>query len=231
MLQLVSPAKHKVEISAFELKITYGEHLALNLPELKCKGNVIGLIGHNGAGKSTLMKTILGLLPAKIGQLQVKSIEQGSEILLNPKDHMAFCPETGSVFSDISVKHYIQMWCRVKYQDANYYRRQGQHYMQIFEIEPLLNKLGRELSKGQKRRVQTMIGFLINPKLFLIDEPFDGLDVEKTQELIDVIKTEAAQRSFIVSSHRMDVVERLADVVLVLRHGELVVLGNVCDVC
>lgn len=231
MLQLISPEKRVAQIEARNLQVSYGSNLALNLPLLHCSGNIIGLIGHNGAGKSTLMKAILQLLPVDAGSLQVKWVGRGFNQTMSPKDDMAFCPETGSVFADITVKNYIQMWCRVRYSDANYFRDVGDQYMKLFDIYPLLHKLGRELSKGQRRRVQTMIGFLIDPKLFLIDEPFDGLDVEKTQELIDIVKTEAGRRSFIVSSHRMDVIERLADFVLVLQRGEIAAAGSVQEVC
>ncbi len=231
MLKLVTPTKNEIEIRASHLTVAYGNQVALDLRELSCRGNIIGLIGHNGAGKSTLMKAILGLLPLQHGNLKVSVLQGKSALTLNPKEHMAFCPETGSVFSDISVKHYIQMWCRVKHNDSQYYRKQGRDYLQLFEIEPLLRKLGRELSKGQRRRVQTLIGFLTDPQLFLIDEPFDGLDVEKTQELIDIIKAESAQRSFIISSHRMDVVERMADQVIALQHSKLAACGSIKEVC
>jgi ABC-2 type transport system ATP-binding protein len=144
---------------------------------------------------------------------------------------MAFCPENGSVFADISVARYMELWSRLRCSHAHHYRDEGKYYLDTLDIHPLLKKKGRELSKGQRRRVQTALGFMLSPSLFLFDEPFDGLDVRRTNQLMEIILAEQSKRCFIVSSHRMDVVERIADTVLVLKDGGFVVSGDVNHVC
>jgi ABC-2 type transport system ATP-binding protein len=215
-------------LEANSLLVSYGEQLALDIPELSISGRIVALLGHNGAGKSTFIKTLLGLLSPQRGILAAKD-QNGA--LLSAENDMAFCPETGSVFEDISVEEYIGLWCRLRHRDSKYYRKQGRHYLELLEIGPLLKKKGRELSKGQRRRVQTAIGFLTEPRLFLFDEPFDGLDVQKTQELTDIIEKQSASTCFIISSHRMDVMERLADRALVLENGLLAASGTISETC
>ncbi len=199
---------------------------AIEIPELDISANIFSVIGHNGAGKSTFIKSALGLLPDLAGSLEISA---GDELLV-PRDHMAFCPENGAVFADISVLDYVKLWCRVKCGSGDHYKVEGKHVIDLLELEPLFPKLGRELSKGQRRRVQTAIGFLCKPKLFLFDEPFDGLDVQRTSDLADLIRSHRDEMSFVVSSHRMDVVERLSDIVLVLREGAVESVGPVSEV-
>jgi ABC-2 type transport system ATP-binding protein len=215
-------------LEAHALIVSYGDQRALDIPELSIKGNILALLGHNGAGKSTFIKTLLGLLAPQRGSLAAKN---SGGILLSAENDMAFCPETGSVFEDISVEEYIALWCRLRHRDSKYYRTQGKHYLELLEIGPLLKKKGRELSKGQRRRVQTAIGFLTEPRLFLFDEPFDGLDVQKTQELTDIIEKQSQSTCFIISSHRMDVMERLADHALVLENGLVAASGTISETC
>jgi ABC-2 type transport system ATP-binding protein len=217
-----------VSIRARDLVVRYSDLVALDIPRLECSGSVIALLGHNGAGKSTLLKTILGLLEPLSGQV---SFTKSDGSILKPERDMAFCPENGAIFADIAVERYLECWCRITRDDARYYRNAGSKYVELLSIEELFTKKGRELSKGQRRRVQTALGFMGDPSLFLFDEPFDGLDVQRTNDLMEIVEQERSQRSFIISSHRMDVMERLADMVIVLQHGEVACSGTVSEVC
>jgi len=218
----------RVAIEIENLNVRYAELQALRIDTLRVKGGVFALLGHNGAGKSTLIKTLLGLLEPRSGSLGAFSID-GQRLI--PQKDMAFCPENGAVFADISVEEYLRLWCRIKHNDARYYKNVGSHYVERLNIQPLLRKRGRELSKGQRRRVQTALGFMSDPRLFLFDEPFDGLDVQRTTELMEIVEEEQEKRSFLISSHRMDVMERLADTIVVLQDGQVRCKGGLESVC
>jgi ABC-type multidrug transport system ATPase subunit len=223
--------KPTLTITATDLMVQYNHTLALTAKEASFSGQVIAVIGHNGAGKSTLIKTILGLVRPERGKVTCSFTHHGATTRLVPEEHMAFCPEMGSVFSDIFVEDYIKLWCRMKHRDGSYYKKEGAKYIERLDMGPVMRKRGRELSKGQRRRVQTTIGFLTKPRLFLFDEPFDGLDIIRTQELTNLIDEHSREMTFIVSSHRMDVMERLADYVVVLKNGEFVSYGALEAVC
>lgn len=221
-------SQKQVTLEAEGFSVGYDGNVVLSTGRVDLTGNVIALAGHNGAGKSTFIKALLGLLPPESGILQARETESGE--LLRPDKHMAFCPETGSVFADITVKEYLKLWCRLKAPRGNYFEKEGAELLEALELYPLLGKKGRELSKGQKQRVQTAAGFFTQPTFFLFDEPFDGLDVQRTHELMSIIREFTPQISFLVSSHRMDVVERLADHVIVLQNGRIKTSGPTTEV-
>ena len=226
-IKLLAP----VELRAKSLFVGYGDTLALRVPELSVRGRVIAIIGHNGSGKSTFMKTLLDLLIPKAGTLEALFYGENGMEKLVPKHHMAFSPESGAVFSDLSVEAYIKLWCRIKTNDARYYLNDGAKFIEELGVSHLLSRLGRALSKGERRRVQTAIGFLTQPRLFLLDEPFSGLDVRQASELARIFRQESKSTAMFIASHRMDLVEQLADSVIVLQKGEVVFAGSVTEVC
>lgn len=220
-----------LNLSADNLLIKYGKVDALKIDKLNIRGRIIAVIGHNGSGKSTLIKSILGLLQPKRGEINIHWEDKDSRQKLVAEDHMAFAPENGAVFEDLDIESYLKLWCRIKQRDGNYYKKQGSAIVEQLCIPELFNKLGRELSKGQRRRVQSAVGFLSNPKLFLFDEPFDGLDILQSNEMANIMQSHASQMSMIISSHRMEVVERIADLIVVLKEGQIHIAGQVDDVC
>ncbi len=224
----------QITLRAKNLNIYYDSYRALSIPSLEVQGNVIAIIGHNGSGKSTLIKAILGLLAPRSGSVETCAAPNsvfGTEEILVPENHMAFSPENGSVFADIDVESYLQLWCRIKHRDAHYYKSGGREIIERLDLKPLFKKLGRELSKGQRRKVQTAAGLLCHPKLFLFDEPFDGLDIVQSTVLSQIMVEQSEKMGMIITSHRMDVVEQLADQVIVLRNGGAFISGPVAHVC
>ena len=213
-------------ISTRDLQVRYGSIPALSIDKLDISGNVIALVGHNGSGKSTFLKSLLGLVNSSTGKLQA-SIDGA---FLIPEQDMAFSPETGSIFSDISVEDYLKLWCRLKRKRSNFYFEAGREIIESLSITELLGKLGRELSKGQKRRVQIAACLLMEPKLQVFDEPFDGLDIQQAASLADTITSHLDNTSILISSHRMDIVERLADSIIMLERGAVIASGATAEI-
>lgn len=212
----------RITIESAGLTVQYGSSVALRDLSFSVTGNVISVIGRNGSGKSTLMKTLLQLLDPRAGTLSAREGER----ILSPEEEMSFCPEQGAVFQDIPVRSYLELWCRLRWGRSHHYLSENRKVVQRLHIEHLLPKLGRALSKGERRRVQIAISLLIKPALVIFDEPFDGLDIEQTEHLVSIIEEEANSSAFLISSHRMDVVERVSDTIVVLDRGKIVTYGE-----
>jgi ABC-type multidrug transport system ATPase subunit len=223
--------KGNLNLDVSDLVVSYGKTVALEIESLRAQGRIIAIIGHNGSGKSTFIKAALGLLVPRQGAIEINWCEDDKLETLIPHQHMAFAPENGAVFEDLNVESYVKLWCRIKQNNGSYYRREGSQIIEKLGLSELFPKLGRELSKGQRRRVQAAVGFLTNPKLFFFDEPFDGLDILQSNEMAKVMRQEAKRMGLIVSSHRMEVVERIADLVVVLKNGNIHTAGPLDDVC
>lgn len=230
----LNPINALVTLNSKGLQVGYDrQSIALAIPELTISGNCIALLGHNGSGKSTLLKTLLKLTNARHGTIAALQVnpETGAEEILSPQTDIAFCPEAGSVFLDVSVDAYLAFWGRLRLNDADaHHSLPNQALLSELGVLELRRKLGRELSKGQRRRVHAAAGFLIKPKLFLFDEPFDGLDIRHTSALVSCIERLKPTTSFIISSHRIDIVERLCDAAIVLRDGRVITSGTLPQV-
>jgi ABC-2 type transport system ATP-binding protein len=215
-----------LELSVKDLVIAYGDYIALEISDLTINGAVISIIGHNGSGKSTLIKSMLQVITPRSGILQNILIENNTRRELEPHSDMAFSPENGAVFADMSVKEYLELWSRMKHNNPQYFEQEGKAILERLRIPELYDKLGRELSKGLRRRVQMAVGFLLDPRLFLFDEPFDGLDVKQVVELTNLLNEKKQEMVFFISSHRMDVVEQISDAIIVLKNGKLRSYGD-----
>lgn len=216
-----------VNINSKDLTVSYDQFIALDSINFSLTGEVFSLVGHNGSGKSTLIKTILDLVNINAGYIQI-SDSNGKVVL---PSQMIFAPETGSVFRDISIKDYFKLWYDIRNFD---YIANKDHIDQIFdrlEINNLMHKNGRELSKGQKRRVQAALGFIFRPALFLMDEPFDGLDISQTEILLDLIRMHKSDIAYLISTHRMEIVQEISDQIIILKEKKLLYAGDLKLLC
>ncbi len=100
-------------------------------------------------------------------------------------------------------------------------------WLEEFHIEEYLNKKVKDLSKGNRQKIQFIVSNLHNPEFFILDEPFSGLDPISVQEIKRcILKLKEEGKTIIFSSHRMDHVEELCDEILILEKGKKVLQGD-----
>lgn len=193
-------------------------------------GELVGLLGLNGAGKSTLMKHIIGLLQPQAGSVKVcgHTLAKANEAY---RSSFAFVPESPLLYDELSVWEHLE-WTAMAYGiEEKTFRERAERLMERFRMNAERNKFAGHLSKGMRQKVMLMCAFLVRPPLYIIDEPFLGLDPLAIKALLEQMKEEKqAGSGLIVSSHILSMLETYCDQYVVLHDGVVLARGTAADV-
>jgi len=191
----------------------------MSIPE----GQITGLLGPNASGKTTLLKIIAGMLQPTAGKVTYYlNAEPGPEA----RKTVSFCPDTMTFPQWMRVRDAFTFY-REMYGD--YSQSRADELMQILELNKIESAYINKLSKGMKERLVLGVTFSRETKLYLLDEPLDGIDPVGKMRVIDAIlsmKPQAA--SVLVSTHLVKDIERIFDNVFFLSRGKIAFRGG-CD--
>ncbi|MFE8874597.1 ABC transporter ATP-binding protein [Acetobacter persici] len=193
------------------------------------KGEILGLLGPNGAGKTTTLKTIIGNLKPEIGYIEFEGNKINDSIIYYKKN-IAFVPDSLNIYENLTGKEYISFIAELWDIPSNIYKKEMEYLSKKFFLNEKLDDFIRTYSKGMKQKT-ILIGALIhNPKLLILDEPFNGLDPIS----IKIIKEYFAEytkkgNSIIFSSHILDVVEKICTNYLIINQGTSIAKGSVSN--
>ncbi|MCZ8512793.1 ABC transporter ATP-binding protein [Paenibacillus filicis] len=189
-------------------------------------GEMVGLIGLNGAGKSTTIKHILGIMQPHAGEIRLN----GRRIEEHPTEYRrtyAYVPESPLLYEELTVKEHLELAAMAYGLDSAEYERRSADMLEEFQMTPHINRLSSHLSKGMKQKVMIMSAFLVQPELYIIDEPFLGLDPLGIRSLLELmVKVKNSGSAILISSHILATVERYADQFLLLHQGKLRASGT-----
>ncbi len=196
----------------------FGGHLALDDVSFAGKpGQVIALLGENGAGKTTSIKLLLGLLEPDAGSTRVLGLEsrhQGTEI----RRRIGYVPDRPALYEWMTVNEVG--WFAAGFYPLGYQER----YLELVrQFQLPLDRPVKSLSKGMQSKVSLAASMAHEPPLLVLDEPTSGLDPLVRREFLEsMVDVAAVGRTVLLSSHQIGEVERVADTVLILRRGQLV---------
>jgi ABC-2 type transport system ATP-binding protein len=180
-------------------------------------GQVIALLGENGAGKTTAIRILLGLIDANAGTSSVLDIDsrtQGAEI----RRRVGYVPDRPALYEWMTVDEIG--WFAAGFYPLGF-EKQYRALVSHFQL-PLDRKL-KDLSKGMLAKVSLALSMAHEPPLLVLDEPTSGLDPMVRREFLEsMVDVAAAGRTVLLSSHQIGEVERVADTVIILRKGRLV---------
>jgi len=191
------------------------------------KGKILGLLGKNGAGKSTIFRIILGILEADKGQVLIDK----KEYSIKESKKVGFLPEEGSLSQELTVYEQLCFYGSLKGMSNDEVLESLKKWLVKFDIVEYMNRKIKELSKGNRQRIQFIVSILHNPDLIILDEPFSGLDplgVELFKEILLELKREG--KAIIFSSHRMEHVELFCDDILLIDKGKTLCYGNLNEI-
>lgn len=192
-------------------------------------GELVALIGLNGAGKSTTIKEIIGLLQPQKGTIAINELTLAKDPE-NYRKQIGYIPETPSLYEELTLREHIEVTAMAYDIPKEEAFKRAEKLLKTFRLENKLEWFPANFSKGMKQKVMVLCAFLIEPSLYIIDEPFLGLDplaINALLELMNQMKNEGA--AILMSTHILATAEKYCDRFIVLHNGEVRANGTLAD--
>lgn len=193
-------------------------------------GEIHAFIGHNGAGKTTTIRAVVGVMDFEQGEILIDGHSVKKESVLC-KSLTAFIPDNPDLYEYITGIQYLNYICDMFLIPEDERTSKIRRYAELFKIVDSLGDLISSYSHGMKQKLALIGAFIHNPKLFVFDEPFVGLDPEASFHLKNLMK-EACQNGSAIffSTHVLEVAEKLCDTVSIINNGKLIASGTMEEI-
>ena len=214
-------------IAVRELRKVYGskaavDGLTLTVPQ----GCFFGFLGPNGAGKTTTIRMLMGLAPPTSGEIELLGLPMPQHAV-EVKRQIGLVPDETLLFDHLTGLEFIEFVGRMYRLDRKTARDRARELLALFELDGSDRKLIGEYSKGMRKRAAMAAALIHRPKLFLMDEPFEGVDAVGARLMKDILLDQVRHGATIfLTSHVLEVVERLCDRVAIINEGRLVIDEN-----
>jgi len=209
------------------LEKRYGAKAAVDGLDLAVpRGSFFGFLGPNGAGKSTTIRILTGLIPFDRGSVEVLGFRlPGQELAI--KGCIGLVPDESLLFDRLTGDEYLEFVGRMYGMGRSIAIERARGLLDLFEL-PAGRKMIAEYSKGMRKRVAMAASLIHHPELFLMDEPFEGVDAVGARLMKDILLHQVARGATVfLTSHVLEVVERLCDRVAIINQGKIAVAGTV----
>ena len=193
------------------------------------EGEIVGLIGLNGAGKSTTIKHIIGTLIQRDGEIRLNGVTL-KENMDAYRSSFSYIPETPVLYDELTLKEHLALTAMAYGIDEKTLAERSEKLLKEFRMEKRLNWFPSHFSIGMRQKVMIMCAFLVNPSLYIIDEPFVGLDPLGIQSLLDQMDAKKREgASILMSTHILSTAEKYCDRIILLHEGRVRAQGTMDD--
>jgi ABC-2 type transport system ATP-binding protein len=222
--------KEKLAMSLLEINDLTGGYT--RVPVLKNvsftvnQGEMVGLIGLNGAGKSTTIKHIIGLMEPKSGSVKINGKTAADDVNAYRRQ-FTFVPETPILYDELTLDEHLRLTAMAYNLDERVFEERKEALLKEFRMEKRVKWFPAHFSKGMKQKVMIMCAFLVQPSLYIVDEPFVGLDPLGIQSLLDLMKKmKESGAGILMSTHILATAERYCDSFVILHNGTVRAKGT-----
>lgn len=196
--------------------------LSLSVPQ----GCFFGFLGPNGAGKTTTIKMLMGVAEPDSGTIEVLGMDLAAHSL-EIRQQLGLVPDDTLLFDYLTGFEYLEFSGRMYGLQREVARARSRELMALFELSATDRKLIGEYSKGMRKRIAMAAALLHRPRLFLMDEPFEGVDAVGARLMKDILLDQVRRGATVfLTSHVLDVVERLCDQIAIVNRGRVVAQGT-----
>ena len=192
--------------------------LSLEVP----RGCFFGFLGPNGAGKTTTIRMLTGLVEPTSGEIEVLGFAMPRQAL-EIKRRIGLVPDESMLFDRLTGLEYLEFVGRMYGLERRLAVGRALELLELFELDRESAKLIADYSKGMRKRLAIAAALIHRPELFLLDEPFEGVDAVGARLMKEILLSQVRQGvTVFLTSHVLEVVERLCDRVAIIHHGRLV---------
>jgi ABC-2 type transport system ATP-binding protein len=206
----------------------FGDFIAVDDLSLQVRpGRVFGLIGPNGAGKTTTIRMIVNITIPDSGRIELF----GQPMSASLQDRIGYLPEERGLYRKMKVGEQLKFFAELKNVGRKEADQRIDLWLKKLQLSDWKNKRVKDLSKGMQQKVQFITAVIHDPDLLILDEPFSGLDpvnVELMKQTI--LENKAEGKTIILSTHQMEIAEKLCDDVCMINRAKKVLDGRLREI-
>jgi len=214
-------------ISTTGLTRRFGDFVAVENVNLNvAQGQFFGFLGPNGAGKSTTIKMLTGLLAPTSGSVQILGLDFAANAL-EVKRQIGVVPEGLALFGRLTASEYLRFVGQMYGLDHATTHQRSEELLEFMNLAGETKKLITDFSHGMQKKLALAAAVIHNPKVLFLDEPFEGVDAIAAGTLKQMLQGMIARGATIfLTSHVLEIVERLCTHVAIINHGQLIADGS-----
>ncbi|KGJ72428.1 ABC transporter ATP-binding protein [Cryobacterium roopkundense] len=218
-------------LSAVGLSKRFGQNIAVSGIDLEVRaGSFYGIVGPNGAGKTTTLSMITGLLRPDGGSVAVN----GLDVWRKPREAkrvIGVLPDRLRLFDRLTGAQLLYYSGILRGLDNDTVRKRSQDLVSAFGLDDALNRLVADYSAGMTKKIALACAMIHSPRLLVLDEPFESVDPVSAVTVTEILqKYVAAGGTVVLSSHGMDMIQRVCDSVAIIVHGAVLASGTIDEV-